>query len=68
MTILIIIFKYFKRLKDDLIEFKNKEDNDNDRYIKLYEINAKNFDEIILQIDERQKRRKYKLNYSIKIK
>ena len=48
MTILIIIFKYFKRLKDDLKDFKNKEGNNNDKYIKLYEENAKNFDEIIL--------------------
>ena len=41
-------FKYYKRLKYDLIEFKNIEDNDNDRYIKIYEENYKNFHEIIL--------------------
>ena len=52
-------FKHFKRLKDDLIEFNYKEYNDNDRYIKLYEENVKNFEKIILQIDERPKRRKY---------
>ena len=53
------IFKYFNRLKDDLKEFKIK--GETGEYIKIYEEKAKRFEENILKIDERPKRRNHQL-------
>ena len=50
-----LIFKDFKTLDDDLKELKKKND---DKYIKLYEYTAKNFEQIINAIFPRRKRKK----------